>query len=175
MLAMIVGTDVFLVTFMWFMLGVQALPSILFVLGCTLGFSYFNIKDQYYQTPVRVKVGRGGLHFIYRTGMEEEIVWRRIAGVDENIGGRAGVTVVELVDRLIPVAIPVEVVGTLVPLLEKDEEMAEERSTPPSLDPSDPEFKRALRGKNNARKLMILMGASFPFIVTLALVTVFWS
>ena len=75
----------------------------------------------------------------------------------------------------VPVAIPAEVVGTLVPLLEKDEEMAEERSTPQGLDPSDPEFKRALRGKNNARKLMILMGVSFPFIVALALVTVFWS
>lgn len=159
---------------MWFMIDVKGLPFILFVLGCTVGFSYFNIKAQYYQTPVRVKVGRDGLRFIYRTGNEEETVWRRIAGVDENFGGRAGVAVVELVDRLIPVAIPVEVVGNIAPLLEKDEEMVEERSTPQSLDPSDPAFKRGLRGRNNARKLMIMMGISFPFIVMLALVTVFW-
>lgn len=175
MLAYTTGMDLFMAAVFWSVLGPSGLPAILFVLGCTVGFCYLNLKARYFRAPVRVAVGPSGLRFIYRDGAEEDIGWDRVAAVHERFRNKPGASVVEVVDRMVPVNVPPEVVRAAAPLLEEAERRAERMSTLPSADPGTKASKQALRSKNVTRKLVVLIAVSLPFIALLVLSMTFWT
>jgi hypothetical protein len=175
MLAYTTGMDLFIVAMFWWAMGPSALPAILFVLGCTVMFCYLNLKARYLRAPVRVAVGPNGLRFMYRDGAEEDVGWERIAAVHERFGNRSGASVVEVVDRMVPVSVPLEVVRVAAPLLEEAERRAERMSTLSTADPGTKAAKRALRSWNVTRTLLVLVAVALPFIALLVVSMTFWA